>query len=89
MVTRDEIPIVALVDRFYGHIRRDPRLAPVFRATPGEDAARAAHLAGLTDFWSSDIRYRAMWIARSLRLHLFNRSPIRKPPYQASGPPID
>lgn len=43
-----------LVGRFYGRVRQDPVLAPVFAATiGGGDAAWAAHLARLADFWSS------------------------------------
>ena len=49
-----ELPIHELVARFYGRVRQDPLLAPVFMATLGEtDAAWAAHLARLADFWSS------------------------------------
>ena len=48
------LPIHELVSRFYGRVRQDPLLAPVFTATLGEtDAAWAAHLARLADFWSS------------------------------------
>jgi hemoglobin len=50
----DELPISELVGCFYGRIRQDPLLAPVFTAAIGEtDAAWAAHLARLRDFWSS------------------------------------
>lgn len=49
-----EPPIHELVGRFYGRVRQDPLLAPVFKATLGEtDAAWAAQLARLADFWSS------------------------------------
>lgn len=49
-----ELPIRELVGRFYGRVRQDPLLAPVFAATLGEtDAAWAAHLDRLADFWSS------------------------------------
>ncbi len=49
-----ELPIGELVGRFYGRVRQDPLLAPVFAKTMGEaDAAWAAHLAQLADFWSS------------------------------------
>ena len=48
------LPIHELVSRFYGRVRRDPLLAPVFASALGEtDAAWAAHLARLADFWSS------------------------------------
>lgn len=43
-----------LVDRFYGRVRRDAVLGPVFaRALGHRDEAWAAHLARLSDFWSS------------------------------------
>ena len=43
-----------LVGRFYDQVRQDPMLAPVFVATVGgTDAAWAAHLDRITDFWSS------------------------------------
>jgi len=43
-----------LVERFYGRVRRDPVLAPVFLvAIGGTDAVWAAHLDRITDFWSS------------------------------------
>jgi hemoglobin len=43
-----------LVDLFYGRVRRDPVLGPVFaRAIGTADADWARHLARLADFWSS------------------------------------
>ena len=49
-----DLPIDELVRRFYGRVRRDPLLAPVFTATlGGADVAWTAHLARLADFWSS------------------------------------
>lgn len=52
-----ELPIRELVGRFYGRVRRDPLLAPVFTTTLGEtDAAWAAHLDRLADFWSSTMQ---------------------------------
>jgi hemoglobin len=46
--------IRTLVGRFYDQVRQDPVLAPVFMATVGgTDAAWAAHLDRITDFWSS------------------------------------
>lgn len=53
MVAAGEVAIRELVSRFYGRIRRDAVLAPVFSAAIGTtDAAWAAHLARLADFWS-------------------------------------
>lgn len=49
-----EADIARLVDSFYGRIRTDPVLAPVFHAAIGESAAEwAAHLAKLRRFWSA------------------------------------
>ncbi len=46
--------IRSLVERFYGRVRQDTVLAPVFTAAVGDtDAAWAAHLDRLADFWSS------------------------------------
>jgi hemoglobin len=39
-----------LIERFYGFIRRDPALAPVFRSVI---AGWSEHQTHLTDFWSS------------------------------------
>lgn len=50
----DDEAIHSLVCRFYGRVRRDALLGPVFARAIGEsDAAWTAHLARLTDFWSS------------------------------------
>lgn len=40
-----------LVDSFYGRVRQDPVLGPIFMARLGEDWE--PHLAKLRDFWSS------------------------------------
>jgi hemoglobin len=43
-----------LMDLFYGRVRRDALLGPVFaRALGASDAEWTRHLARLTDFWSS------------------------------------
>jgi hemoglobin len=43
-----------LLNLFYGQVRRDPLLGPVFaRAVGTTDADWAAHLTRLVDFWSS------------------------------------
>lgn len=49
-----EEDIRRLLDLFYGRVRRDPLLGPVFaRAVGTADAQWAPHLARLADFWSS------------------------------------
>ncbi len=49
-----EEDIRRLMDLFYGRVRRDPLLGPVFaRAVGTTDADWARHLARLADFWSS------------------------------------
>ena len=45
-----ENQIAMLVDRFYAKVRSDERLGPVFNAAIGD---WPAHLAKLSDFWSS------------------------------------
>lgn len=62
-----------LLDLFYGRVRRDPQLGPVFSRALGEsDEAWAAHLARLADFWSSAMlrsgRYRGDPFSVHLRL---------------------
>jgi hemoglobin len=49
-VTEDSIAM--LIDRFYGAIRRDPVLGPVFENAIAEDAW-PKHLATMRRFWSS------------------------------------
>jgi len=52
LAVEDSIP--RLLDLFYGRVRRDPLLGPVFaRALGASDAEWTRHLARLTDFWSS------------------------------------
>ncbi|MGK7867507.1 group III truncated hemoglobin [Falsiroseomonas sp. E2-1-a20] len=49
-----EADIARLVDRFYGRVRSDPALGPVFHAKIGADAAAwSAHLEKLRRFWSA------------------------------------
>lgn len=49
-----EADIARLVDSFYGRIRADPVLAPVFHAAIGESPAEwDRHLAKLRRFWSA------------------------------------
>ncbi|WP_244607059.1 group III truncated hemoglobin [Bosea sp. CS1GBMeth4] len=46
-----EALIAELVETFYGRVRQDPLLGPIFLARLGEDWE--PHLAKLRDFWSS------------------------------------
>lgn len=49
-----EDSIRRLMDLFYGRVRHDEMLGPVFASALGaSDAEWARHLARLTDFWSS------------------------------------
>ncbi|WID94430.1 group III truncated hemoglobin [Bosea vestrisii] len=43
--------IAELVETFYGRVRQDPLIGPIFLAKLGDDWG--AHLAKLRDFWSS------------------------------------
>ncbi len=68
-----EAGIGRLLDLFYRRVRRDPVLGPVFaRAIGTTDAAWAAHLGRLADFWSSLMlrggRYRGDPFSVHLRL---------------------
>ncbi|WP_423198518.1 Hemoglobin [Cupriavidus sp. H19C3] len=65
-----EEQIAVFVDRFYGNVRADAVLGPVFaRAIGGE---WDAHLARMTDFWSSIVlgskRYQGHVMARHMEL---------------------
>lgn len=51
--TEDEIGL--LVDRFYGKVRQDAQLAPIFLGAIAEDDW-PRHLATMRDFWSSVMR---------------------------------
>jgi hemoglobin len=48
--TTDEIGIATLVDRFYGKVRRDPLIGPLFNAAIDD---WDTHLVTLRAFWSS------------------------------------
>ncbi len=49
-----EADIARLVDSFYGRVRADPLLGPVFHAAIGQSSSGwAAHLARLRRFWSA------------------------------------
>lgn len=66
-ITEDGIK--KLVDRFYGKIRTDAELGPVFnRAIPEE--AWPAHLSKLCDFWSSVILKSGRYHGNPPRKHM-------------------
>lgn len=66
-----EADIARLVERFYGRVRGDPLLGPVFARAIGEsDAAWAAHLARLGDFWSSVMRRSGRYHGDPFSAHL-------------------
>jgi hemoglobin len=48
----DRPAIEALIDRFYGKVRSDPRLGPIFERAIAP-AAWPTHLRTMVDFWSS------------------------------------
>ncbi len=71
MVAAVEVAIRELVTQFYGRVRRDPVLAPVFAAAVGDtDAAWSAHLARLTDFWSSIMQGSGRYHGDPFSVHL-------------------
>lgn len=64
--------IVALVDTFYGKIRKDPELGPIFEEAIGEDWQ--PHLTKMYDFWSSIMLTTGRYKGRPLPAHV--RLPI-------------
>lgn len=68
-VTEAEIGV--LVETFYGRVRRDEVLGPIFHRALGEgDAEWAAHLARLKDFWSSIARRSGRYHGDPFSAHL-------------------
>lgn len=66
-----EAAIRRLVERFYAQARQDTVLGPVFRRAIGDgDAAWAAHLAKLTDFWSAVMRRSGRYHGDPFSAHL-------------------
>lgn len=66
-----EEAIRRLVNRFYALVRRDAVLGPVFARALGEDAeAWEAHLARLSDFWSSVMRHSGRYHGDPFSTHL-------------------
>ena len=65
-ITEDSIR--RLVDVFYGKVRSDPELAPIFeRAIPGD---WAPHLATMRDFWSSLMLVSGRYKGNPLAIHM-------------------
>lgn len=62
----DEAMVKRLVHRFYGEVRADPVLGPVFEAQV-EDWP--AHLAKLCDFWSSIALMTARFSGKPMQAH--------------------
>ncbi|MDR6290606.1 MULTISPECIES: group III truncated hemoglobin [Inquilinus] len=63
----DEAMIVSLVHAFYGRVRRDAVLGPVFAGVIGADWA--PHLAKMCDFWSSVMLRTARYGGRPMQAH--------------------
>lgn len=67
--------IRTLVHAFYGRVRQEPVLGPVFERAIGE--SWDAHLAKLCDFWSSVMLATGRFQGRPMQVH--NRLPDIKP----------
>lgn len=65
----DEAMIVRVVHAFYGGVRADPLLAPIFEAQIGEDEW-AGHLERMCAFWGSMLLGRGGYDGRPLPAHL-------------------
>jgi hemoglobin len=61
-----EAMIAELVEKFYGRVRQDALLGPVFAAVQDWDA----HLARLRDFWSSVVLTTGRYHGQPMRAHL-------------------
>ena len=64
--TLDRAAIARLVDRFYGDVRADPLLGPIFATHV--DGRWDSHLARMTDFWCA-----AMKLERGFRGNVYGR----------------
>lgn len=60
--------IVALVHAFYGRIRTDAELGPIFNGVIGENWD--VHLARMCDFWSSVMRMTGRYSGRPMPIHM-------------------
>ncbi|SMF76057.1 hemoglobin [Tistlia consotensis] len=63
-----EALIERLVRRFYGKVRRDPALGPIFAAAIGEEWE--PHLAKMFAFWSSVMRMTGRYKGKPVPAHL-------------------
>lgn len=63
-----EAVIAAVVHGFYGRVRTDEMLGPVFETAIGPDWS--AHLSKLVDFWSSVLLRTDRYDGRPMRAHL-------------------
>ncbi len=64
----DAALISDLVDRFYGHVRLDPVLGPIFDAEIGD--GWDAHLAKLKSFWRSVMLQEGSYSGRPMPVHM-------------------
>tara|TARA_R110000744_G_scaffold273278_1_gene386233 strand:- start:43943 stop:44332 length:390 start_codon:yes stop_codon:yes gene_type:complete len=66
----DAALISDLVDRFYGRIRLEPLLGPIFEAEIGDEAEWDAHLAKLKSFWRSVMLQEGSYTGRPMPAHM-------------------
>lgn len=66
-VAIDEALIARVVHAFYGRVRQDPVLGPIFEEAIGD--AWDAHLAKLVDFWSSVLLATGRYSGRPMPAH--------------------
>ena len=64
----DEAMIEGLVRRFYGRVRADPELGPIFESVIGDDWE--PHLRIMMEFWSSLMLRSGRYSGQPLRKHL-------------------
>lgn len=64
----DAALISDLVDQFYGHVRLDPMLGPIFDAEIGD--GWDAHLAKLKSFWRSVMLQEGSYSGRPMPAHM-------------------
>ena len=64
----DEADVRQLVDAFYGKVRRDELLAPIFEPVIGNNWDH--HLGRMTDFWSTLLLYTRKFSDDPLTKHL-------------------